>query len=639
MTAPAHNAATSPPESAASSATAVRWRLGLLVLLLLWTVTWALSHGYSGIQHDGQLYTLQALAHLQPQSLSQDVFLRFGSQDRYTLFSPLYAAVIGWFGTDTASESLTFILQLAFVASALVLALRLVSPTPALFGVSVLIAIPGAYGAFRAFSVMEAFVTPRMAAEALVLCGLAMALSARPKLAVALTALAMLLHPVMAAAGFAALACLYGAIPRPRLTAVASVVAVIALVTISLALPFGPFSRFDAQWLQLVRLRNPYLFLGNWAPADWLRTIVILTTLLVGVGTLPVGRARTLCSVTLITGVCGLALTLIACDLLQLVRFTQLQPWRWMWLATVTAALLLPAITLAGWQTGFAGRATVLLLASAWILGNDPLALYVAAAAIASMVVTRRLGASTARLLFYGTCGLLVIAVTARMGWNSLLLESLYLDPSLPGWMRKAASFTADGTIPVAVALLTMWLVSRPRGTPGLVVLLVLATAACICLLPPTWSRWTHRQFPAAVVARFAPWRELIPPGSEVLWPESPLQAAVLLERPDFLSKLQTTGVVFSREAAMEMWRRALALGAIVTPAGFFEFDGAGMTLGPSSAQLERACGTGEFSFVVTGTRLSWPALAEVPKDVWHTSNGLRLYRCADRRDPGTSHG
>jgi hypothetical protein len=87
------------------------------------------------------------------------------------------------------------------------------------------------------------------------------------------------------------------------------------------------------------------------------------------------------------------------------------------------------------------------------------------------------------------------------------------------------------------------------------------------------------------------------------------------------------------------MWRRALAFGAIVPPAAFFRFDGAGMTLGPSPDQLERACDTGEFRFVVTGTHLSWPALAEVPKGVWHSSNGLRLYRCADRGRPDPSHG
>ena len=64
--------------------------LGLLVWGLLALATWALSHRYLGLFHDARLYTLQALARLHP-ALSADVFLRFGSQDRFTIFSPLYA--------------------------------------------------------------------------------------------------------------------------------------------------------------------------------------------------------------------------------------------------------------------------------------------------------------------------------------------------------------------------------------------------------------------------------------------------------------------------------------------------------------------------------------------------------------------
>ena len=73
----------------------------------LGVVAWALAHPYQGIFHDANLYTLQALARLHPQSLSQDVFLKFGSQDRFTLFSPIYAAAIRLIGLDHAAALLT----------------------------------------------------------------------------------------------------------------------------------------------------------------------------------------------------------------------------------------------------------------------------------------------------------------------------------------------------------------------------------------------------------------------------------------------------------------------------------------------------------------------------------------------------
>ena len=433
--------------------------LALFVLLSSWVLTWALAHGYDGLKHDGRLYTLQALGHLHPQTLSRDVFLEFGSQDHYTVFSPIYATLMTWLGTEPAAALLTLVSQLALVASALLLARRtLPSPTLALLGVAVLLAIPGTYGADRIFHYLETIVTPRMMAEALVLCGLAAALNARSLSALLLMALAALLHPVMAAPGLAALTILHVGIPHPRRAAIAGGVALVALVTAAYVFPVGPLSRFDADWFELVQRRSPNLFLTLWKFDDWARVIVVIATLTVGLGTLPSGRARTLCLLALATGLAGLMLNLITVDGLELVRFTQLQPWRWMWLATASTALLLPAITLSGWQGGWSGRATVLLIVAAWVFDTDPLAPDVALSALVCMMTARFLPRSPARLLFFGMCGVLVMAVVARLAWNSVFLDAYYYDPKWPKWLRQAASFTHDGTVPVATALLTLWL-------------------------------------------------------------------------------------------------------------------------------------------------------------------------------------
>ena len=93
-------------------------RLEIAVILMLCVIAWILSHQYLGIFHDARLYTLQALARLAPASLSQDVFLRFGSQDRFTLFSPLYAAASRLLGVENAAAALTFVFQMALFAGA-----------------------------------------------------------------------------------------------------------------------------------------------------------------------------------------------------------------------------------------------------------------------------------------------------------------------------------------------------------------------------------------------------------------------------------------------------------------------------------------------------------------------------------------
>jgi hypothetical protein len=59
--------------------------------------------------------------------------------------------------------------------------------------------------------------------------------------------------------------------------------------------------------------------------------------------------------------------------------------------------------------------------------------------------------------------------------------------------------------------------------------------------------------------------------------------------------------------------------------------SGGGAGIGPTRNQLEHACATGEFDFVVSGVALSWEPLATLPREVWHPSGGLRLYRCSAR--------
>jgi hypothetical protein len=617
---------------------ATRQRLGLTVVVLLWALTWALSHPYKGLFHDAQLYTLQALARLHPDSLSHDVFLRFGSQDRFTVFSPLYAAVIHWVGVEPAAAVLTAASQLGFLLGAGALVRAVVPGTAALVGIAVLSAIPGSYGAAEVFTCIESFVTPRMGAEALVLGSLAAALSGRARLAWTLLVPAILLHPVMAGAGLAGLLCLHVAIPRPKLAAALVGLAIVLLLLSSLAPADSPFGRFDDGWLTIVDHRSPYLFLASWSLEDWGRTAVYLATLAVGAFALPpddaqmpaAGRARRLARVALLTASGGLALTLMACDGLHLVLLTQLQPWRWLWLATAVAALLLPAIALSCWRTGQSGKTAALVLVAAWIFGSGNFALVAAAFAVATPL-TKRLRPHEARWVLYGAGALLLIAVSLRIGEDLLFSAVFYLDPRTPLLIRQMASFVQDGAVPLAAISFALWLAFRPRGTPGLVVLATVSAATLLALLPEVWAGWSQQKFPQTMQAQFAPWRALIPPGREVFWSESGPGAWVLLQRPSYFSVIQTSGVVFSRAAALEMQRRARALRAVVAPAAFMDFSGDGAGIGPSRAQLERACETREFDFIVSGVALSWAPLAQLPREVWHPSGGLRLYRCSER--------
>jgi hypothetical protein len=144
---------------------------------------------------------------------------------------------------------------------------------------------------------------------------------------------------------------------------------------------------------------------------------------------------------------------------------------------------------------------------------------------------------------------------------------------------------------------------------------------------PQTWKSWTTRQFPPQQLAGLSGFRERIPPGADVFWPESPVAVWVLLQRPSYLSVIQTSGMVFSRRSALELERRAQALGGAINPGSFMSWSaGTGMTL--SAQQLEQTCTTGEFQFLVTSRDLGVNPVAEVPATSGSASRRIRLYRC-----------
>jgi hypothetical protein len=180
----------------------------------------------------------------------------------------------------------------------------------------------------------------------------------------------------------------------------------------------------------------------------------------------------------------------------------------------------------------------------------------------------------------------------------------------------------------VAVILLAWWWARSPRAAPALGALALLAAAACAALLPQTWRSWTVRDYTDRRVAQFAELRRHIPAGAEVFWPESPLAVWMLLDRPSYLSVIQTSGMVFSRDTARELERRAAALRAAVDPGIFMRWGtgGTGMTL--SAQQLESACGAREFDFLVTHADLGRQPVADIPAASGAPGRGIRLYRC-----------
>lgn len=612
-----------------SSLAAAPARLCMSVLVILCFTAWSLLHSYEGLFHDARLYTLQALAYLHPGSLSSDIFLKYGSQDRFTLFSPIYAAAAHALGIEHGAALLTLLFQISALGCAYALARSVLSAPMALAGVAALLSIPGNYGAHRIFSCIEPFLTPRMAAEALVLMGLAAALRSRRLQATILMTLAVLMHPVMAAGGIAGFFCLYVALPRPKLAAALGAMGFVAIGIWALVLPQGTWGRFDDGWLALIEHRSPYLFLQDWQLDDWSNLAVSLATLLLCSRLAPSPTARILSTLSALVVMSGLALTLVACDLLHLVVFTQAQPWRWQWLGTVVAALLLPSILGTLWNDKLAGRTGAVLLCAAWVFASNVYGLFSACAALLAVAVMNRLKPSEARWIAYGAWGLLFIAIAWRIASNLEFTDSLYLESSIPLWIRRAVSFTHDGCTGLAIIALTWKLAQWPRGRAALMAIAVLALALSAALLPQTWKNWSQREFSPSQIERFSSLRDHIPAGADVYWPNLPLATWILLDHPSYISIAQTSGMVFSRQSAFELEHRAEALRSVIPPDTFMSWNSTGDSTILSRPQLRQICELGAVGYLVTSTDLGVRTKAILTVPTGPTAGQqLHLYHC-----------
>jgi hypothetical protein len=196
----------------------------------------------------------------------------------------------------------------------------------------------------------------------------------------------------------------------------------------------------------------------------------------------------------------------------------------------------------------------------------------------------RRGGLVTALLLIAGwtlaplpgiTCVAVALVCHAlRERLEPLLPPPLGLTAAACGIVVAWAAFewwTTGGRTIVATTLalsLIFWL-DPARSRPVLASASLALLLAAVLLLPRALAGEVLQAGAPAEVADFAPWRAVIPPGSNVYVAPAHYSAAFCwftLQRPDYLSVNQSAGVVFSREAAMEVVRRGEVLAPMMEP-------------------------------------------------------------------------
>jgi hypothetical protein len=537
-----------------------------IALTLVLVAAWLLTHRYQGLAQDARIYAVQALARLNP-ALTNDLYLQNTSQDRYTLFSPFYAVIIGWLGLQNAARVLAVLFSTVFLSAAWRLARSLVGRDEAWLSVTALILTVGTYGSYRVFHFSEDYLTARSAAEAMVAVALAARFGGFPRVAVLIAAMALLIHPLMALPGVLLLVFLM----VPTRFAVALTVAGIALAAcLAMAASTLPSVRsllpiMDGPWLDIVRERSQFLFLQLWSLRDWEINSRPFASLALSAMVLADRRIRSLCIAAVLVGVAGLLVALVAGAVGPVALLVQGQAWRWVWIPVFIGTILMPPTAMRLWRNETAGPLCAVLLAASWTSSASDAA-SLSLLALALFMLRRRLTAISPAYLR----GAAVALGLAFLCWEAIVIFSpsagtgtsaISADASTPLLQRAAA--IAAGRYPLALAVLAMWhwlQLSKKRWRPAAVSIAL--GAACALLVPVAFAK-IDAVGSMQEITEFADWRQVMPPFANVYVADGHDAAPFAwftLGRPNYLSLDQSAGVVFSRATALEIRRRSEVL-------------------------------------------------------------------------------
>lgn len=610
-------------------------------LLVLYATLWTVLRPYGGLGHDAQAYAIEALVKIRPDIYASDLFLRYRSQDEFTIFPALYADLIELQGLETAAATAVLVCQLLWFSVAFLIVKRLTGTTLALFALGLLLTLPGNYGSFHIFAIAEPFMTARLPAEVLSLLAIWLFLERKPATSALVLIAGLAIHPLMAFPVAALLVCTWISHRTPKSTVPALLLAGIVVAIIgSLALG-GSSPYIEDRWLAISKLRSGFLFVDQWRSVDWSDALVILFTLLLASVTLPSREARSLAGCSLGVGLAGIALAAISSLWLELEILIQGQPWRWLWIAKVCAIGLLPAVIVALWRKSAPSSSAAILLVAAWLFVApvvsrsqfvQVLPAMLSGLAVALWLARSRITGDADRIVWCGAWATLAAVlistfVTIALAWEIMSKPDGGLSTTSDALLAATIKFGTPAAVLTAISCFAM----RCAWTPVRGVLVgALGASLGLLLAPAAVDAWTARPFTGPAYAAFEDWRRIIPKESEVLWYDNLRETWFLLERRAYLTRSQSGGVVFSEELAEEVIRRALVLEPYIDRNFWFVTEAGDANPHPLTKDILLAiCRDPELNFLVSEDN----AGQAIAKRNWPSNDRfLYLYGCADFR-------
>lgn len=522
----------------------------LLAIVALWLAT----HPYGGIVHDGRLYTIQAMRAAGNAAISNDLFLKFGSQDSFTLFSALYAPLITATNPALAHMAGTllggvcWVIALAFLASA-------AFPSRQLWLAAVIgaVALDSRYGGLGTLRYGETFLTPRLLTEALVMIALGFALRGRAVLAWAALSLGVLLHPLMAVLSGGALVLYYARGRKWIWLAGLGAAAAGGALAVAGVEPFGRMlQRFDPEWFRIIYHRCRLVFLTQWRWNDIVQIAAIFAVLGTAAATAE-RRLRAMILAILAAALLSLLVSFVGSDLAKNVLIADLQVWRTLWLVSLFANLCLGPLVLQLPKGGHAREFLTIAFAAGIagpLLGLPTFtAPGIALLGCAALVLEANSGRRLSRPLRLPLRAVIVLllAVDGVMIWVRLHDDHL---------LQRVGDAALAGAI-----ILAFFAARRLRPRVALAGLAVLACGLAVAGFDhrSNWQAFAESpEIPHDL-------KTFVGPSRNIYWEASPELLWFKFGTANYYSCAQGAGALFYRDTAVVYDRRTRALGPLRT--------------------------------------------------------------------------
>jgi hypothetical protein len=528
-----------------------------VALLMLAVALWGITHPYVGmIEHDGRVYSLLVWHWLSPEAYARDPFFLFGSQDRYSLFTPVYGTLASMIGLPNAALLVTavggglWISASALIARGLLDNHRLQAFVVLCCAVWALNYSPNS----GTFHLNEAFPTARIIAFPLGAMALGLAMHHRFRMALAFAVTSSAMHPLL---GIWPLVLVVMQRLPDRLVLSAALLAAVLLVVLNL-LGLGALQRMDPAWESIIRNSSLDVFVGPMGHARINETLAWLS-LLLWAGRLAAESVRRWYQLGAAIGASGFLLAQVTSYFYPAILIVQLQSWRAMWVVVFLGTFALAQVLDAAWRAPYriwvAIGGLLLLIAGEWCgyILFASCALFHPALRAQAAGIGDRIRSSVGRLAPLLLGGLLLAVLPGYAQDLAILGSGLASDfqtnfPFLDGLLLAGGS---------GVGLL-LWAVLLTAGLPSR---LLLTGSAALMLF--TILHWDQRR------EEYRDWESMRPapyvtspqgpirPGDVVLWPGNmPQRVWHELGTANYGSSDQVIGGVFSREKTFELLRR-----------------------------------------------------------------------------------